>query len=415
MQSFKPPPQVAGDAVPPDAIVELEGVLRVGGQPASPASAPPAPATSAITQERAGSGPLPLGFVAIALLLAGASGATAWGLGLQGGEVAAERYARPLLFGMADESLAVGRAISALATAITVLAIAFAGRSFTRSAVAGLLAAALVAADPSVLVYGRLAVPTAPTLSMLAVGLACFAASRPWVPWIGGIALAVGAAIDPRVLLWGSVLALFTLLRGHIYASPRHLGTALAQAVLVPALGAVVHVVVEGMWASVPQCLAPGAWRALALQGAILPGPSLLAQPNPVTWAVGLGAILFLGVGGAGFGALRFRLARANGRVQARLVSPFPAVFGRGIWLLMLAFLVPVPQAWILLAVLALALGIQDLGEDAPGFGLALAIALLAFAALVLWRSWAAVAGTGGAEGVQDALALVPWAEAHAC
>lgn len=415
MQSFKPEPQVAGAAVPSDAIVELEGVLRVGGKPLAAGTAPPAPATSAITQERAATGPLSMAFLAVAILLAAAAGGMAWGLGMQGREVTAETYAEPLLFGLADDGLAFGRAVSAVATATTVLAVAFAGRSFTRSGIAGLLAAALVAADPSVLVYGRLAVPTAATLAMLAVGLACFAASRPWVPWVGAVALGVGAAIDPRVLLWGPVLALFTLLRGHIYASPRHLGIALTQALLVPALGAGIHLGVDGMLASVPVCLAPVPWRALALQEAIQPGAGLLAQPSPVTWVVGLGAVLFLGVGGAGFGALKFRLARANGRIQARLVSPFPPVFGRGIWLLMLAVVIPIPQAWILLAALALALGIQDLGEDAPGFGLALAIALLAFAGLVLWRSWDAVAGTGGAAGVAHALDLVPWAKAHAC
>lgn len=402
-------------AVPPESVVELEGALRVGGQPVGPPASSAAPATSAITQERAGSGPLTLAFLAVSLLLAVGAGAAAWILGVRGAETVAETYAEPLVFGLADQGLAFGRAVSAIATATTVLGIAFAGRSLTRSGIAGLLAAAVVAADPALLVYGRLALPTALTLAFLAVSLACFAASRSWVPWFGGLALALGALVDPRVLLWGPVLAVFTLLRGHIYASPRHLGIALVQALAIPAVGAAIHVAAQQGWAAVPICLAPGTVQMLTLHAAIQPGANLLAQPNPVTWVVGLGAVLFLGLGGAGFGAMRFRLARANGRMQARLVAPFPPVFGRGIWLLLLALVVPIPQAWLLLAALALALGIQDLGEDAPGFGLALAIALLAFAAVVLWRSWDAVAGTGGATGVEDALNLVPWAQSAPC
>lgn len=398
--------------MPAEPIVELEGLPRGAPRVTPPAVAP---ATSAITQERAGNGPLALPFTAGLLLLGLAAGGLAFGLGLRGGEAAAEASAEPLLFGLADEGLAFARTTSALATAVLVMAVALAGRSFSRSGIAGLLAGALVLLDPATLAYGRLAVPTALTLACLAVALACFAASRPWVPWVGAGALALGAFIDPRVLAWGPVLALFTLLRGHIYASPRHLGIATAQALLIPAVGLVAHGLAEGMLASVPACLAPAQWRLLTLQAVIQPGAALALVPNPVTWFAGLGATLFLGLGGAGFGASRFRLARANGRIQARLMSPFPAVFGRGVWLLLLAAALPIPQAWILLFALALALGVQDLGEDAPGFGLTLAVALLLFAAIVLWRAWDAIAGTGGAAGVAHAMDLVPWSQPVAC
>lgn len=381
------------------------------GQPRSLA----APATAAITQERNGAAPLSVGFAVGAVALALAAGVTAYALGLHGREAAVEETARPLLFGLADVDLAAGRGLSAGAVGLAVLGIAFAGRSFTRSGIAGLLAAALVALDPAVLAYGRLAVPTALSLAALAVALACMASAMPALAWVGGLALAGGALVDPRVALWGPPLAMLLVLRGNIYASPRHLGLALIQAVVLPLAGAASHVLAEGMWASVPACLAPPAWSLLTLRAAILPGDGLGAAPNPVTWLAGLGSVLFLGVGAVVFAATRFRLARANGRVQARLVAPFPAVLGRGAWLLLLALAVAVPQAWVLLFALALALGVQDLGEDAPGFGLTLAVALLLFAAVVLWRSWDAVAGTGGATGVEDALAMVPWTQSVAC
>lgn len=374
-----------------------------------------APATSAITQERGGAGPLHLAFVGAVLLLAGLVGGTAWGLGLHGAATAVEETAAPLAFGIGGADLAVGRAVSAAAAAVTVVAVAFAGRSFSRSEVTGLLAATLVALDPAMLAYGTLAVPTALTLAALAVALACFSSAHPAWPWLGAAALAFGATVDPRVLAWGPVLALLMVLRGHIYASPRHLVIALTQAVLIPALGAILHVVLDGMWASVPLCLAPAEWRLAALQVIVQPSAGMAILPNPVTWFAGAGGLLFLGVGGAAFGASRFRLARANGRIQARLVAPFPAVFGRGIWLLLLALAMPVPQAWVILFALGLAMGVQDLGKDAPGFGLTLAVALLLFAGVVLWRSWEATAGTGGAEGVADAMRLVPWAKPYAC
>lgn len=390
--------------------MEAEGLPRPA---AARTAAAIAPATSAITQERAG-GSLGLAFVAAALLLGGLVGGTAWGLGLQGEATPLEAAAQPLTFGMAED-LAVGRAVSAAAAAVAVVAVAFAGRSFSRSDVAGLLAASLVALDPAVLAYATLAVPTALTIAAAAVALACFASARPALPWVGAAVLAFGAFVDPRLLAWGPVLALLTVLRGHIYASPRHLAVALAQALLIPAVGAALHGAVEGMWASVPLCLAPAAWRLAALQVVVQPAAGMAVLPNPVTWFAGAGAILFLGIGGTAFAAGRFRLARANGRVQARLVAPFPAVFGRGLWLLLLVLAMPVPQAWVILFALALALGVQDLGKDAPGFGLTLAVALLLFAGVVLWRSWEATAGTGGAEGVADAMRLVPWAKPFTC
>lgn len=394
----------------PDAVADLVDHAPPG-QPRQVA----APATAAITQERNGATPLSVGFVVGMLLLGLAAGVTAYVLGLQGDEQPAETTARPLAFGFADADLAAARAASAVAVGVTVSAMAFAGRSFSRSGVAGLLAAALVALDPAVLAYGRLALPTALAVAAMAVALACMVSANAGWAWVGSLALAAGAVVDPRVAAWGLPLAVVLVLRGNIYASPRHVGIALLQALIIPLAGAAAHWLVEGMWASVPSCLAPPAWSLLTLRAMVQPGEGLAAAPNPVTWLAGLGALLFLGLGALAFGATRFRLARANGRVQARLVAPFPAVLGRGGWLLLLALAVALPQAWVLLFALALALGVQDLGEDAPGFGLTLAVALLLFAGVVLWRSWAAVSGLGGPEGVADALALVPWAEPVQC
>lgn len=390
-----------------DPILDLDG----------PAGAPrlvPAPATSAISRERS---PVSSGwrFVTAALALGILAGAAAWAIGTLGSESAAETLARPLTFGLASESLEFGRIVSAVSTGILVTAVAVAGRNLSRNALAGLFAAALVALDPSILTFGRLALPLAPTLALLAVALTGFTSHRAWMAWLGGGALLLASLLDPRAALWGPGLVLVTLLRGHIYASPQHLGIALVQAGLFPVVGALAHLLLEGSWAAVPACLAPGAWSQLILHAAPQPGASLLAQPGSVTWLVGFGAVLFLGLGGILFAASKFRLARANGRIQARLVSPFPTAFGRGLWLLLLAASTLLPQAWLLLFALALALGLQDLAEDAPGFGFALAGALLLFAILILVRSWEAIAGTGGAEGVQDALGLVPWAEAAVC
>lgn len=396
--------------MPGDAVVDV-----VEHAPPGQPRAVAAPATAAITQERNGATPVSIGFVTGVLLLGLATGVTAYLLGLQGLEQPAEQTARPLAFGFADVDLALGRAVSAAAAGVTVAAVAFAGRSFSRSGVAGLLAAALVALDPALLTYGRLAVPTALTLAAMALGLACMVSARPGWAWVGAFALAAGAFVDPRVVAWGLPLVVLLVLRGNIYASPRHVGVAFAQALAIPAAGAGLHYAADGMWASVPACLAPPPWALLGLRALVQPGEAIAAAPNPVTWLAGLGALLFLGLGALAFGATRFRLARANGRMQARLVAPFPAVLGRGGWLLLLALAVAVPQAWLLLFALALALGVQDLGEDAPGFGLTLALALLLFAGVVLWRSWGAVSGTLGPDGVVDALALVPWAQPNPC
>lgn len=385
--------------------------------PPVPAGAPTAPSTSAIVLERSRVGNLSPAFVVGLAFLAG--GALAVGLVLMtlGAETDAESLARTRLGGLAEFGLTTGRTASAVAVAVTVASVAWAGRTLTRSDVGGLLAAALVALDPALLTYGRLALPTALSLAGMALALACMLSPRPAMAWVGSAALALAALVDPRALAWGPILVLLLLLRGHIYASPRLLGVALLQAILVPALGAGLHLAVEGTWSATPACLEPSLWSVWTLRAIPMPGATMVALPNPVTWFAGLGALLFLGLGGLFFAAFKFRVGRANGRLQMRVVSPLPPVLGRGVWLLLLAFAtaLAVPQALVLLLALALALGVQDLGSDAPGFGLTLGLVLLLFAGVVLVGAWEGVAGTGGAQGVADTIRLVPWARLSQC
>ena len=409
MQSFKRPARVAR-AVPRDAATDPDGALGAASR-----VVPASPSTSAVVLERSPVGPLSPLFLTGAALLAGGVLALGLALASTGAQTAAETRAGPLLWGLADVDLRAGRAVSAVAAAVPVLCTAIAGRTLTRSGIGGLLAGALVALDPALLAHGRLALPTAVVLAAMAVALACVLAPRAGYAWVGAAALALAAFVDPRAILWGPVLAGVLLLRGHIYASPRHLGRALLQGVLIPAAGVAAHRLVEGSLDAIPACLAPPAWALLGLRVVLVPGPAIAALPNPVTWFAGLGALLFLGFGGVLFAATRFRMARANGRLQVRFVTPAPTVLVRGGWLLLLAVVTFVPQAWVIPFALALALGVQDLGRDAPGFGLTLAIVLLAFAAVVLWGSWDIVTGTGGQGSVADALRIVPWATSVSC
>lgn len=391
-----------------EPFIDLDGVT-----PSRQAAA--SPSTSAITLERSSLGAPSWWFLAGLVLLC--SGVLALGLSTAalGSVTPAEREASGLFWGLEDVGLQVARSTSAVATTLTVVALAVAGRTLTRSDVGGLLAAALVALDPALLAYGRLALPTALLLAGLAWTLTLLLSARPGAVWLGSLVLLGAASIDPRALAWGPVLAVLLLLRGNIYAAPRHLGIALVQAILIPGLGALLHLALDQSWSATVGCLSPASWSLLALRQVLLPGASIAIVPNPVTWFAGLGALLFMGLGSVVFAATKFRVARANGRLQARLVSAPPAALGRGLWLLLLAATLAIPQAWVIPFVLALALGVQDLGSDAPGFGLALALLLIAFAVVVLVGTWPGILGTAGPQGVTDALRMVPWAEGTPC
>lgn len=375
----------------------------------------PPPAASPIAQERVGPGRPGWEFAAAVALLAlvagGAAALAAHGQPPTPAEVEAGEHPT----GIAGLGIPAGRMLSAAAAALAVAGVAAAGRTLSHSALAGLLAGALVAADPAFLLAGRLALPLAAEMALLAWAIAWAASPVPLLHWAAGLSLAGAALLDPWAALLALPLTALLLLRGHIYAAPQHLALAIAQVGLLPALGALGHVLLEaggaGGVGGAVACLQVPLLERLVLLRLAEPGPGLLFVPNPVVWLGGAGALLAMGLGAAGFALGRFRVARAPGRVQLRVVAPLPATLARGGWLLLLAVAAP-PVAWPLLFAIALALGVHDLGEDAPGFGLVLALLLLGFAGLVLGRAWGAI---GGAGGVEEALRLVPWAQAQPC
>lgn len=372
----------------------------------------PPPAASPIAQERVGPGRPTAGFVLGAVLLAACAAAVALAIGQGEAGTPAERQAAASAAGIAGMGLDAGRAWAAVAAGMAVAGVAMAGRRMTHSGLAGLLAAALVASDPAFLLQARLALPASLAVASLAWALAFATSPVPLLHWLAGLALGVAAFVDPWATLWIAPLVGLLLLRGHIYAAPQHLALGLAQVGILPALAVGLRWLLDGQLALVPACMAGLGFDRLSLATLPQPGPGLLLVPDPVVWLGGAGALLFLGLGGFAFAVGRFRVARAPGRLQVRVVAPMPPVLARGLWLFILALLAP-PVVWPVLFAIALAMGIRELGEDAPGFGLALALVLLAFAGLVLARAWGAVAGWDG--GVEEALHLVPWARAVAC
>lgn len=398
-----------GDPPRPQAVVRDAGGDLDGG--AAEGLLRPAAPSSPIAHERAGPGAPSPGFLLAAILLAAATLAVGIFLAARGPAALPVEQEAASLAGWGSLDVRAARYVAVGAQAALVGAVAMAGRRLAHSETAGLLAAALVAADPSGLLVGSLGVPQAVGAAGLLWALALATSPVPLFHWLAGLALAVATLALPTAAVWILPLALILLLRGHIYAAPQHLGLGLAQVAVLPLAALALRLVLEGVGA-VPACLTPSLLDALTLRALAAPGPDLLVVPNPVTWMAGAGALASLGLGGLAVAIGRFRVARAPGRLQLRVVSPFPPILARGLWLLLLALLAP-PAAWLPLFALALAMGVRELGEDAPGFGLALALVLLVFAGLVLVRAWGAVHGSPG--GAADALDLVPWARSVPC
>ncbi|HUR25227.1 MAG TPA: hypothetical protein VM327_04330 [Candidatus Thermoplasmatota archaeon] len=390
-----------------DVSLDLEA-----SSPAAGLLRPPPATASPIAQERVGPGRPPVAFVLGAVALGALVVAVALGLGQGEAGTPAERQAASSVAGVAGLGFGAGRALAAVAAGIAVAGVAMAGRRLTHSSLAGLLAAALVAADPAVLLQARLALPASLALAGLSWALAFTTSPVPLFHWFAGFALAVATFFDPWAALWTVPLVAILLLRGHIYAAPQHLALGLVQMGLLPAIAVGSRWLLDGELALVPACLMAMGFDRLVLATLPQPGPGLLLVPNPVVWLGGAGALFIVGLVGLAFSVGRFRVARAPGRLQVRIVSPMPPVLARSLWLLVLAILAP-PVIWPVLFAIALAMGIRELGEDAPGFGLALAVVLLVFAGLVLVRAWGAIAGGDG--GLGEALRLVPWARAQAC
>ena len=325
-----------------------------------------------------------------------------------------ELAAQPAPAGLVDSfGVTWARLVSAAAFGISVGAATVVCRRLFHSDVTAYLAGALVLLDPGFLTLGRLALPDAIAVAGILAALAFFLSDAPWAHWAGSVALGVAVAADPRTLIWGVPLALLALLRGHIYAAPRHLGLAGLQGLALPALAAGLHLLaMEGQLRGV--ICQPGSDSALGLATSIDYG-GIIAIHNPVTWFGGLGAILFLAAESLSTVARQFRLARLPGRLQMRLGVPLQPMQARILWLLLLVLLIPFPGALLPLLAIALAAGIGNLADDAPGFGLAVALVVLLFAVLALARAWPLVAGTASPDTVQDLLGMVPWTRTVAC
>lgn len=368
--------------------------------------------TSLIAAERVQPGPPTVTFWVALSLVGAAIFLVLVGVGLHPAEATASEQAaaRGSLFGLVERFGPEGaRIVSAAAVAVAAMATALAGRRLLHSDGAGILAAVTLTLDPGTLAIGRLALPDAVALAGLAGALACFLSLRQGLHWAGAGFLALAALAEPLSVLWGIPLALMALLRGHIYAAPRHLGESLLKGVAIPGAAALVA------WAA----FAGGAHCAPALQMltlSVVPvhGPVAIA-PNALLWLGGLGAlavlsfVVFLSMG------RQVRIARLPGRVQLRLPDALHPMAGRILWLALLALLAPLPAAWMLVAALALAAGVVWLSEDAPGFGLAVALVVVGFGILGLVRAWPLVTGLATPEQLADLADLLPWSRTVAC
>ena len=371
--------------------------------------------TNQIAQERLQPGRPSLAF----LVAVGVLGLTFLGLAIGLGvtpreSTAAERAAGASPAGLLDTFGLEGARLTAAAFgAITVVATAFMARQLLHSDGAGVFAGLMLAADPSLLVESRLGLPHPIALAALATAIACTLTLGTLGPWLGSGALLVAAAADPRCLLWGIPLGLMAMLRGHIYAAPRHLATSLLQGLAIPAVGAGLHLLATGGRIAEPACLALPTFPALALTVAPDMGAGIVAVRNPATWYGGLGAVALLGGAALWVMARQFRAARLPGRLQLRIAGPLAPAHARVLWLLALALTAPFPDAWLLVAAVGLAAGVLALSEDAPGFGVAVAAVLAVFALVALARVWPFL--TGSPDGAAGVLGFLPWTRAVPC
>jgi hypothetical protein len=371
--------------------------------------------TSQIAQERVEPGrPTRVFLVATAALALLAFGLAAE-LGLRPlSPLPAEELAKSAPGGLLDTfGLSWARLVSAAALAVAVGALCVAARRLLHSELAALLAGAVAALDPGFLVLGRLALPDAIAVAGLLTALAFFLSNQEWAPWGGTIALGFAAAADPVSLVWGAPLALLILIRGHIYAAPRHLGLAALQTLALPALAAGLHLLAtDGELRGLPCNLGAGANLGLA---ATVDYGGVYGLHNPVTWFGGVGAILFLAAAALSAVARQFRLARLPGRIQLRLAFPLSPIQARMLWILLFAVMAPFPSALLPVLAIALAAGVYNLAEDAPGFGASVGLVVLLFAILTLVRGWGLLSGTAEPTTAQDLLGAVPWTSTVRC
>ncbi len=308
--------------------------------------------------------------------------------------------------------LVAARNLVAAAGALAIVGTGILARRIFHHDGVGLLAATFVALDPAFLAAGHLALPTVPLLGFSLMGAALLSTSKDGLRWLGSLSLGAAAFLEPVLALWVVPLFLLVLLRGNIYAAPKHLVSAAARVAALPFVGAVGGAVL-GSGGSLA-CLQGSAVDQFLLARAADAGPVVIVH-NPALWFGGLAALAILG-GGATFHVLgNFRLARLPGRVQVRLPEPLPDYHARALWLLLLAVAAPSPILWMPVLAIALAAGMRHLARDAPGFGLVVALASVAFGVLYLIRLWPLVTGSATAADLADLLPVVPWATANFC
>ncbi len=385
--------------------------------PRMPPTANESTPSARLIHERTG-GPGPSApFVAGLAILALATAGLLVALALQdpnptSAEAAFADDSSPLAKLMEALGLAGARNASALMAAVAVVGAGLLGRRLFHHDGVGLLAAIFVVLDPAFLALGHLALPTTPILALALLGSALITTANNGTRWLGSILLAAAAFSQPLVAAWAIPLAALVLLRGNIYAAPKHLWSALAQVALLPLLAGAAGQALGA--ARDPSCFAATRFDVLRLANAVDAGPTMIVH-NPALWFGGLAVAVALG-GAAGLHVgSQFKLARLPGRIQMRLPEPLPARHARSLWLLLLILAAPVPMLWAPLFAIALAAGIRNLARDAPGFGLIVALGAVAFGALYLVRIWPLVTGTATPAELAALLPVVPWAGQSAC
>lgn len=308
------------------------------------------------------------------------------------------------------------RVLVGIAAGATVTATGFVARRFTHSAGLGVLAAVLVAFDPALLVDGQLAVPAALLRFAAVAAMALALGGHPAYHWLVALPIIVGAILEPWFLLWGVMVSTLLLLRGHIFAAPKHLRDAMFQGVGLPLLAGIpLLIAVHQITVTTDVVCGPSMARSLLLLDVPLYATGLAAIMNPVVVIGGLGLLAGLAVAAIVQVSSAFRLARLPGRVQIRLPERLGRIPSRALWLAAFALVMPVPQVAIVIGALAIALGVQGLLIDSPVFATVVAILTASFAAVVVVRLLPVIAGDASAAVLGDVVSWLPWVDLEAC
>lgn len=277
------------------------------------------------------------------------------------------------------------RILTAVAAGFAAATWGFVARHIYHSETIGVATTWLIALDTGFLVQGHL-VQSLPW-EMLFAGSAVLLATlpHPRAHWGIPAALALYGLENRTSILLGVGLFSMLLVRGHIYATNKHVTTAFWQT--IPAL--------TGLFSTFH-------WQLLNA-GASIPGPGTVHLHNPAIWYTGAIAAI-AGIGGALlFLTNQFRMARHPGRIQVRLQNRLPRILGRTLWN---AALLPVLLPALVMHLLG---GIRILTEDSRGFRFALYGGIYAFAIIYLVRFWAFIMGDATADDLSDLAEILPW------